>query len=98
MRSSEDLGVSIAAGIHPRRMTIHPDELTANEILFCTANLEVHQIVVSSTEQVICSLSVAPRRRQRVLVRMTDANAPGCGAAGEMEDVVNAISTTIACT
>ena len=52
VRSSEDLGVSLAAGIHPRRMTIHAAELSANELLFCTANLEVHQVVVNSADQV----------------------------------------------
>jgi diaminopimelate decarboxylase len=65
--------------------------LSANEILFCTANLEVHQVVVNSTDQVGLLASVAPRRRQRVLVRMTDVNVPGFGSACEVENAVNAI-------
>jgi diaminopimelate decarboxylase len=91
VRSSEDLGVSLAAGVHPKRMTIHAAGLSANEILFCTANLEVHQVVVNSTDQVGLLSSIAPRRRQRVLVRMTDGNAPGFGASCEVENAVNAI-------
>ena len=91
VRSSEDLGISLAAGVHPKRMTIHAAALSANEILFCTANLEVHQVVVNSADQVGLLASVAPRRRQRVLVRMTDVNAPGFGSACEVENAVNAI-------
>jgi diaminopimelate decarboxylase len=91
VRSSEDLRVSLAAGIHPALMTIHADGLSANEIVFCTANLEVNRVVVNSTEQIDLLASVAPQRRQRVLVRMTDANAPAYGAAGEADDAVGAI-------
>jgi diaminopimelate decarboxylase len=91
VRSSEDLGVSLAAGIHPALMTIHADGLSANEVLFCTANLEVNRVVVNSTDQIDLLASVAPRRRQRVLVRMTDVNAPAYGAAGEADDAVGAI-------
>jgi diaminopimelate decarboxylase len=91
VRSSEDLGVSLAAGVHPKRMTIHADGLSPNEILFCTANLEVHLVVVNSADHVGLLTSVTPRRRRQVLVRMTDVNAPGVGSACEVEDTVNAI-------
>jgi diaminopimelate decarboxylase len=91
VRSSEDLEVSLAAGIHPARVTLHADGLSANEILFCTANLGVSRVVVNSIEQVDLISSVVPQRRQGVLVGMTDVNAPAYGAAGEADDVVGAI-------
>lgn len=74
VHSSEDLGVALAAGVHPARMTAHADGLTANEILFCAANLGVNRLVVDSTDQVDLLASRAPRRRQGVLVAMTDAD------------------------
>ncbi len=46
---------------------------------------------MNSADQVGLLTSVAPRRRRRVLVRMTDVNAPGFGSACEVEDTVNAI-------
>ena len=52
VRSGEELAVAIATGIHPTRMTVHVDTLCANEILFCTANLGVGRVVVSSTDQI----------------------------------------------
>jgi diaminopimelate decarboxylase len=91
VRSSEDLGVSLAAGIHPARLTIHADALSANEILFCAANLGVNRLVVTSTDQVDLLASRAPRRRQGVLVAMTDRNAVADGAAGEADDAVGVI-------
>ena len=83
VRSGEELAVAIAAGIHPTRMTVHADTLCANEILFCTANLGVSRVVVSSTDQIEL-LAVAPHRRQGVLVRMTDVNAPKLGGARDI--------------
>jgi diaminopimelate decarboxylase len=91
VRSSEDLGVSLAAGIHPARLTIHADALSANEILFCAANLGVNRLVVTSIDQVDLLGSRAPRRRQGVLVAMTDRNAVADGAAGEADDAVGVI-------
>jgi diaminopimelate decarboxylase len=91
VRSGDDLGVSLAAGIHPARLTIHADGLSANEILFCTANLGVNRLVVNSTEQVDLLASRAPRRRQGVLVAMTDVNAAVDGTAGEVDDAVGVI-------
>lgn len=91
VRSSEDLGVSLAAGIHPARLTIHADGLSANEILFCAANLGVNRLVVNSTDQVDLLASRAPRRRQGVLVAMTGGNAAVDGAAGEADDAVGVI-------
>ena len=103
VRSGEELAVAIASGIHPTRMTVHADTLYANEILFCTANLGVGRVVVSSTDQ-IEPLVVAPHRRQGVLVGMTDVNAPAPGGngrdirrwgfrfdTGEADDAVKAI-------
>ena len=72
-------------------MTIHADTLSANEILFCTANLEVHQVVVNSTDQVGLFASVAPRRRQRVLVSHDDVDVARVRIACEVENAVNAI-------
>lgn len=91
VRSSEDLGVALAAGVHPARVTLHADGLTANEILFCTANLAVGRVVVNSTEQVDLLCSVGPQRRQGVFVRMPDANAPAYGPAREADDAIGAI-------
>jgi diaminopimelate decarboxylase len=91
VRSSEDLGVALAAGVHPARVTTHADALTANEILFCTANLAVGRVVVNSTEQVDLLSSVVPQRRQGVLVGMPDINAPAYGGSGEADDAIAAI-------
>ena len=100
VRSGEELAVAIASGIHPTRMTVYADTLYANEILFCTANLGVSRLVVSSADQ-IEQLVVAPHRRQGVLVGMTDVNAPArrartsarvaSGSTGEADDAVKAI-------
>jgi diaminopimelate decarboxylase len=90
VRSSEDLGVALAAGVHPARVTTHADGLTANEILFCTANLAVGRVVVNSTEQVDLLSSVIPQRRQGVLVGMPDVNAPAYGRSGEADDAIAA--------
>ena len=87
VRSGEELAVAIASGIHPTRMTVYADTLYANEILFCTANLGVGRLLVSSADQ-IEQLVVAPHRRQGVLVGMTDVTAP---APGEADDAVKAI-------
>jgi diaminopimelate decarboxylase len=91
VRSSEDLGVALAAGVHPARLTAHAGGLTANETLFCTANLGVGRVVVDSTDQVDLLSSVGPQRRQGVLVGMPDVNAPACGPAGEADDAIGAI-------
>ena len=91
VRSSEDLGVALAAGVHPARVTLHAGGLTANEILFCTANLAVGRMIVNSTDQVDLLSSVAPQHRQGVLVRMPDVNALGHGTPGEADDAIGAI-------
>jgi diaminopimelate decarboxylase len=91
VRSSEDLEVTLASGVHPARVTLHADGLTANEILFCTANLAVGRVVVNATDQVDLLCSVGPQRRQAVLVRLPDVNAPACGSAGGADEAVGVI-------
>lgn len=91
VRSSEDLGAALAAGVHPARVTAHAGGLTANEILFCAANLGVNRLVVDSTDQVDLLASSAPQRRQGVLVAMTDVNEAVDGAAGDADDAVGVI-------
>lgn len=72
VRTGPDLGAAIGAGIHPMRLTVHADGLIANELLFCTANLGVGRVVVTTTEQIeLLAASAVPHRRQRVLVGMT---------------------------
>lgn len=91
VRSSEDLEVALAAGVHPARLTTHAGSLTANEILFCTANLGAGRVVVDSMDQIDLLSSAGPQRRQGVLVEMLDVNAPACGPAGEADDAIGAI-------
>lgn len=88
VRSSEELGVALASGVHPARLTTYADGLTANEILFCTANLAVGRVVVDSTQEVDLLCSVVPQRRQGVLVRMSDVTA---APYGEADDAIDAI-------
>lgn len=91
VRSSEDLEVALAAGVHPARLTTHAGSLTANEILFCTANLGAGRVVVDSIDQIDLLSSAGPQRRQGVLVEMPDVNAPACGPAGAADDAIGAI-------
>lgn len=79
-RSGEELGVAIAAGIHPGRMTVHADGMTDPE-LRATSNLAPGRVVVSSMSQIVLLGSTVERRTQAVVVCVTDINAPTLGLA-----------------
>lgn len=75
VRSGEDLGVAIAVGVHPARMTVHADGLAAHEAVFCASNLAVSRMVVSSTERLdVLRGGIGPHQRQAVLLQMVDGN------------------------
>ena len=75
VRTGEELGVAIATGIHPSRLTVHADMLHDSE-LCAAARLGVGRVAVSSIEQIDLLASAEARRKQGVVVRMTDANMP----------------------
>ncbi len=81
VHSSEELGVPLAAGVHPARMTVHSDSLGAAELTRIT-NLGVGRVIINSFEQIEALAAGDPARPQNVLLRMTDVNAPVLSATG----------------
>lgn len=78
IRTSDELGAAISAGVHPARMTVHADGVLANELVFCAASLTVGHIVVSSAEHVeLLIRAIGRQRRQAVLARIADTGADG---------------------
>ncbi|WP_085144097.1 MULTISPECIES: LysA protein [Mycolicibacterium] len=69
VRDGRELAVAVGAGIHPIRMTAHGAGLTADELVFCAANLGVGRVVVNGPAQ-IDVLAATGRRGHRVLVSM----------------------------
>lgn len=89
VRSSADLGVAIGAGIHPMRMTVHANGLTANELVFCSANLGVGRMVTDTAEQIgLLTSSTVRHRRQRVLVDVAGIDTVVAVLAGTRLDLV----------
>lgn len=83
VRTGSELSTAIGANIHPMRLMVHADGMTADELVFCTANLGAGRLVVTTVEQVNLLVSAAlPHRRQRVLIGM-----PSVAAA----DIVSAV-------
>ncbi|MDV3129079.1 LysA protein [Mycobacterium sp. 21AC1] len=83
VRTGSELSTAIGASIHPMRLLVHADGMTADELVFCTANLGAGRLVVTTVEHVELLASAAvPHRRQRVLIGM-----PSVAAA----DVVSAV-------
>jgi diaminopimelate decarboxylase len=95
VRTSRELGVALAAGILPMRMTIHAGGLNANELLFCTANLGVGRVVVDSESQ-IEQLASVKGRAQRVLVGVT-RRGEGGGFGFDTHEATEAYSTVLDC-
>ncbi|OBB81383.1 hypothetical protein A5719_21210 [Mycolicibacterium peregrinum] len=92
VRTGADLITAIGVGIHPMFLIVYADRMTADELVFCTANLGVGRIVVTTTDQVdlLVSATVA-HRRQRVLVGMTrvaDDKVVDAVVAGRRLDLV----------
>ena len=78
VRTSEELGAVISAGVHPARLTVHADGVLTNELVFCAASLAVGHIVVNSVDQIeILTRAIGRQRRQAVLVRIVDTAANG---------------------
>lgn len=76
VRTSEELGAVISAGVHPARLTVHADGVLTNELVFCAASLAVGHIVVNSVDQIeILTRAIGRQRRQAVLVRIVDTAA-----------------------
>ncbi|MGV9802464.1 LysA protein [Mycobacterium sp. NPDC003449] len=67
VRNGRELPVALDAGIHPARMTVHGDGLSADELVFCAGSLRVGRLVVCEAGQVDV-LGGVGRRGQRVLV------------------------------
>jgi diaminopimelate decarboxylase len=95
VRTSRELGVALAAGILPMRMTVHAGGLNANELLFCTSSLGVGRVVVDSEYQ-IEQLASANGRKQRVLVGVT-RRGEGVGFGFDTHEATEAYSAVLAC-
>jgi diaminopimelate decarboxylase len=95
VRTSQELGVALAAGILPMRMTVQAGGLNANELLFCTANLGVGRVVVDSGSQ-IEQLASVKWRAQRVLVGVT-RRGEGGGFGFDTHEATEAYSTVLDC-
>lgn len=72
--SGRDLAVAIAAGISPRRLTIHAQGLRDAEIR-AAAGLRPGCMVVSSLAEIELLASAVEGRTQGVMVHVTDSNA-----------------------
>ncbi len=79
--TSLGLGVAVAGGVSPARMTVHCDGLTATEIR-CARAMNVGRFVVTSLEQAHTVASCgATSRPQHLLLRMADGEADAAVAA-----------------
>ncbi|WKG02302.1 LysA protein [Mycolicibacterium sp. HK-90] len=86
---SSDLAVGIGAGIHPMRLVVRADGFSGDELVFCSANLGVGRVVVSSVAQIDLLVSCAVRhRRQRVILAATDGDAVAAVRNGPRLDLV----------
>ena len=81
VRSGRELGVAIAAGIQPRRLTVHAEGMRDSEIR-ATVALGPGCIVVSSLDGIDLLASAVGCRTQGVVVRVTDSNAPDLTLVG----------------
>jgi diaminopimelate decarboxylase len=95
VRTSRELGVALAAGVLPMRMTVHAGGLNANELLFCTGSLGVGRVVVDSEYQ-IQQLASARGRKQRVLVGVT-RRGEGGGFGFDTHEATEAYGTVLDC-
>lgn len=89
VRNSGDLTVAIGAGIHQMRLVVHADGFSADELVFCSANLGVGRVVVNHVDQVHLLVSCAVRhRRQRVILGVPDTDAVSAVLNGPRLDLV----------
>lgn len=89
VRDGGDLAVAIGTGIHPMRLVLHADGFSGDEVVFCSANLGVGRLVVSSVEHIHLLVSCAVRhRRQRVILGSTNADAVKAVIDGPRLDLV----------
>jgi diaminopimelate decarboxylase len=100
VRTSEDLDIAIANGIHPANIFVHSDSLCEPE-LRCAANIGAARVIVDSSSHANFLALCSEKRIQGVLVRMTDPSLRshwvdrGAALAGESDprtdDTVEAI-------
>ncbi|CRZ18425.1 type III PLP-dependent enzyme domain-containing protein [Mycolicibacterium neworleansense] len=89
VRNGRDLAAAIGTGIHPMRLVVHADGFSADELVFCSANLGVGRVVVNSAEQIHLLVSCAVRhRRQRVILSAAGADAVTAVLNGPRLDLV----------
>ncbi|WP_235732597.1 type III PLP-dependent enzyme domain-containing protein [Mycolicibacterium septicum] len=89
VRGSGDLATAIGTGIHPMRLVVHADGFSADELVFCSANLGVGRVVANSVEQVHLLVSCAVRhRRQRVVLGASAVDAVTAVLNGPRLDLV----------
>lgn len=95
VRTSRELGIALAAGVLPMRMTVHAGGLKTNELLFCTSSLGVGRVLIDSECQ-IEQLASASGRKQRVLVGVT-RRGEGVGFGFDTHDAAEAYSAVLDC-
>ena len=80
VRTSKELAIAIANGIHPGRIVVHGDNLYDPE-LRCAANVGVGRVIVDSASQAEFLASCSENRTHSVLIRTTD---PGLRSSWEV--------------
>jgi diaminopimelate decarboxylase len=79
VRTSEELAVAVANGVHPARIVVHGDTMSDPELL-CGANVGVGRVIIDSFAEADYRALCNEKRIQAVLLGMKD---PGlCSAAG----------------
>lgn len=81
VRTSDEVATVIGVGIHPVRLTVHAAGVSAEELVFCAANLGVGRVVVDSLDHVELLAAVPPHRRQAVVVSMSNGFDAWAGRA-----------------
>lgn len=90
VRSGRELGVAIAAGIHPRRLTVHTQTMRDSEVRAIAA-LGPGCIAVSSLDGIELLASAVEGRTQGVVVHVTDSNAPDLALVCAQDDARRAL-------
>ena len=78
VRTSEELAVAVANGIHPARIVVHGDSMSDPE-LRCAANVGVGRVIIESFAEADYRALCNEKRIQAVLLGMKDPRLCGGG-------------------
>jgi diaminopimelate decarboxylase len=84
VRTSEELAVAVANGIHPARIVVHGDTMSDPELI-CAANVGVGRVIIDSFAEADYRALCNEKRIQAVLLGMKD---PGLCGGGCIDDDV----------